>query len=73
MHLDMFSGTSSEGLSDPSFMASDHPVSLVCLFDLADSDNPTLLSFAELVQFSISLSSFFVFCFARPFYFILGT
>ena len=73
MHLDMLSGTSSEGLSDPSFMASDHPASLVCLFDLADSDNPTLLSFAELVQFNVSLSSFFVFCFARVFYFILGT
>ena len=73
MHLDMLSGISSEGLSDPSFMASDHPASLVCLSDLADSDNPTLLSFAELVQFIISLSSFFVFCFARAFYFILGT
>ena len=69
----MLSGTSSEGLSDPSFMASDHPASLVCLFDLADSDNPTLLSFAELVQFNVSLSYFFVFCFARVFYFILGT
>jgi len=72
MHLDMLSGTSSEGLSNPSFMASDHPASLVCLSDLADSDNPTLLSFAELVQFNVSLSSFFVFCFARAFYFILG-
>ena len=28
---------------------------------------------AELVQFSVSLSSFFVFCFARAFYLILGT
>ena len=73
MHLDMLSGTLSEGLSGPSFMASDHPASLMCLSDLADSDNPTLLSFAELVQFSISLSSFFVFCFAKAFYFILGT
>ena len=73
MHLDMLSGTSSEGLSDPSFMASDHPVFLVCLSDLADSDNPTPLSFVELVQFSVSLSSFFVFYFARAFYFILGT
>ena len=49
MRLDMLSGTSSEGLSDPSFMASDHPAFLVCLSDLADLDNPTLLSFAELV------------------------
>jgi len=72
MHLDMLSGTSFEGLSDPSFMASDHPASLVCLSDLADSDNPTLLSFAELIQFSVSLSSFFVFYFARALYFILG-
>ena len=69
----MLSGTSSEGLFDPSFMASDHLASLVCLSDLADSDNPTPLSFAELVQFSVSLSSFFVFYFARDFYFILGT
>ena len=43
----MLSGTSSDGLSDPTFMASDHPASLVCLSDLADSDNPTPLSFAE--------------------------
>ena len=33
-------------------------------------DNPVSLSFAELVQFSVSLSSFFVFCFVWPFYFI---
>ena len=73
MHLDMLSGTLSEGLSGPSFMASDHPAFLVCLSDLADSDNLTPLSFAELIQFSVSLSSFFVFFFARAFYFILGT
>ena len=28
---------------------------------------------AELVQFSVSLSFFFVFCFTRAFYLILGT
>ena len=68
----MLSGTSSEGLSDPSFMASDHPASLVCLSDLADSDNPTLLSFAELVQFSVFLSSFFVFALLVLFTSFLG-
>ena len=40
---------------------------------LGYSDYPSPLCFAELVQFSVSLSSFFVFCFARAFYFIFGT
>ena len=33
---------------------------------------PVLLISVELVQFSVSLSSFFVFCFVWPFYFIPG-
>ena len=37
------------------------------------SDDPVQLETAELVQFNLSLSSFFVFCFAMAFYFILGT
>ena len=34
------------------------------------SDHPVLLGTAKLVHFIFSLSSFFVFCFAWPFYFI---
>ena len=33
---------------------------------------PVLLISVELFQFSVSLSSFFVFCFACPFYFVPG-
>jgi hypothetical protein len=36
------------------------------------SDHPVQLVSAELVHFNLSLSSFFVFCFAWPFYFIPG-
>ena len=61
------SNTSTQNPTRHFYIGSDNPASLTCLSDLADLDNPTLLSFAELVQFSISLSSFFVFCFTRAF------
>ena len=51
--------------------ASVYPVATGCSGAPA-SDHPVLLGTAELVHFILSLSSFFVFCFAWPFCFIPG-
>ena len=55
----------------PMHSASDLPTTIGCT-DAWASVKPVLLISVELVQFSVSLSSFFVFCLIWPFYFILG-
>ena len=69
----MLSAEYSDSKPDMYYIGSDNPASLKCLSDLVCSDNPTLMCYVELVQFSVYLSFFFVFCFIRAFYFILGT
>ena len=59
------------GQSCSNALASVYPMATGCSGDLA-SDHPVQLGFAELVHFILSLSSFFVFCFAWPFCFIPG-
>ena len=48
-----------------------YPMATGCSGALA-SDHPVQLGFAKLVHFILSLSSFFIFCFAWPFCFIPG-
>ena len=79
MLSDVYSGQCSDALA---LAASDHPVPLGFLpcglahkqncSDALASVHSVPLSFAELVHFFISLSSFLVFCFAWPFCFIPG-
>ena len=59
------------GQSCSDALASVYPMATGCSGALA-SDHPVQLGFAELVHFILSLSSFFVFCFAWPFCFIPG-
>ena len=55
----------------PMHRASDLPTTIGCT-DAWASVKPVLLISVELVQFSVPLSSFFVFCFVWHFYFIPG-